>query len=255
MRFSYFRYFFLFLEKLGIFFCATTFALIVVVFLVPKLALSVGNVFFGDVPYLYNLDAAHFLFKQAAYPIFNNDPAPYAHYQLSRANFIQGDLYPALDEALAELRHYPEHTGTYYILGLTYGYLNRNHEAIDAFSKYIEHHPRTWAGRNDKAWLQFRVGDIAGAMETIEPIAESFPKTPWVQNTYCALLINQNRLAEAEIACDNAREVVGRMNGTDWGHAYPGNDPDIYGTGLEMLKRSINENLQLIANKKSEAGS
>lgn len=248
------RYFFLFFEKLGVFFCVIIFSLAILIFFVPPFAFSLGNIFFGDIPRLYNLNTAHFLFNRAAYPIFQSDPVPYAHYQLSRTDFIRGDLHPALDEARAELRHYPEHTGTYYILGLTYGYMNRNHEAIDAFSKYIETHPGTWAGRNDKAWLQFRVGDIAGAMETIEPIAESFPNTPWVQNTYCALLFNQNRLAEAETACNNASEVAARMNGTDWGHAYPGNDPRIYGTGLEMLRRSINENLQLIANKKSESG-
>lgn len=237
--------------KLSLTLCAI---LLVSIFLSPNTSFKLGNFFFGDAPQLYNIRIAHFLFERAAYPTFSKNPAPYAHYQLSRVNFIQGELYPALDEARAELEQYPEHVGTYYILGLTLGYLNRNHEAIDIFSKYIETHPGTWAGRNDKAWLQFRIGDIAGAIETIEPIAGNFPRTPWIQNTYCALLINQNRLAEAEIACDNAREVAAHMDGADWGRAYPGNDPDIYGTGLEMLRQSINKNLQLIANKKSEVG-
>lgn len=240
------------LEIIGKLFLIVTVIFLAVVFLSPNASFKMGNLFFGDIPQLYHVQTAHFLFKRAAYPVFRQTPAPYAHYQLSRINFIQGELYSALDEAKAELERYPEHTGTYYVLGLTLGYLNRNHEAIDAFSRYIETHPGTWAGRNDKAWLQFRVGDIAGAMETIEPIAENFRRTPWVQNTYCALLINQNRLAEAEIACDNAREVAMQMDGADWGYAYPGNDPAIYDTGLEMLRRSIDENLRLLANKKRE---
>lgn len=226
--------------------------LLITIFLSPSATFRIGNFFFGDIPQLYNIQVARFLFERAAYPPLSKTPPPYAHYQLSRTYFVTGDLYRALDEARTELRIYPEHTGTYYILGLTYGYLNRHHEAIDAFSSYIETHPGTWAGRNDKAWLQFRIGNIAGAIETIEPIAENFKYTPWIQNTYCALLMNQNRLAEAEIACNNVREAVEKMSELDWGYAYPGNDPAIYGTGLELMKQSVKQNLDLLAEKKSQ---
>ncbi|MBP9866972.1 MAG: hypothetical protein KBC41_02740, partial [Candidatus Pacebacteria bacterium] len=115
----------------------------------------IGNIFFGDVPKLYNVTLANFFFVNASYPAIGK-PVMYAHYQLSRTHFIAGDLKNALEEAEIELEIYPENTRTYYILGLTYGYLNLEEEAIDAFSKFIETHPYTWAGRNDKAWLQFR---------------------------------------------------------------------------------------------------
>lgn len=217
----------------------------------PKYFFSAGNLFFGDIPALYSLDAAHVLFKQAAYPLLHSEPAPYAHYQLSRTYFIKGDLFSALDEAKAELDAYPDHAGTYYILGLTYGYMNRDHEAIDAFSRYIETHPGTWAGRNDKAWLQFRIGDIDGALATMEPIAENFPYTPWVQNTLCALLLNKDdRIADAEKACSRAKASIDKMTASDWGRAYPGNHPQIYENGLQSMHKSIEQNLAILSAQK-----
>lgn len=228
----------------GVVICTT-----LAVFLIPSFSFALGNIFFGRVGPLYNVKLAHFLFKQSAYPLFPKLLPRYAHHQLSRTSFIQGNMYAALDEAETELRIYPDDTATYYILGLTYGYMDRTHEAIDAFSQYIETHPGTWAGRNDKAWLQFRVGDIDGALQTIEPIAQNFRYTVWVQNTYCALLLNKGRFAEAETACNYAKEAIDKMTEKDWGHAYPGNDPRIYGTGLQAMKTSIEQNMKLIKDK------
>jgi tetratricopeptide (TPR) repeat protein len=248
-----FRYFFFFSEKLGAFFFFAIFSLTILVFLIPQIAFSLGNIFFGDIPRLYNLNAAHFFFKEAAYPPLRDDSVPYAHYQLSRTFFIRGDLFSALDEARAEIAEFPEHSGTYYILGLTYGYMGRDHEAIDAFSRYIETHPETWAGRNDKAWLQFRIGDIDGALATMEPIGENFPYTPWVQNTLCALLINKkDRLADAEKACLRAKESIDRMTASEWGRSYPGNSPQIYENGLQSMRKSIEQNLAILIMQKED---
>jgi hypothetical protein len=36
------------------------------------------------------------------------------------------------------------------------------------------------------------------------------------------------------------------MTEKDWGHAYPGNDPRIYSTGLNAMKTSIAQNFDLI---------
>ncbi len=213
---------------------------------IPSLSFSIGDVFFGKTKPLYNVKLAQFFYYIATHPVGSESPPRYAHYQLSRTYFIEGELEKALMEAELELSIYPDSLSTYYILGLTYGYMGRSHEAIDMFSAYIETHPETWAGRNDKAWLQFRVGDIDGAIQTIEPIVENFKHTVWVQNTYCALLINKKRFVEAKEACNYAKEAVNKMNNEDWGHAYPGNDPRIYATGLSAMKLSIDHNLTLI---------
>lgn len=210
---------------------------------------NIGNIFFGDVQKLYNLKLANFFFVNASYPLIGK-PVKFAHYQLSRTYFIEGDLENALIEAKKELKLYPENTRTYYILGLTYGYMNQEEKAIDSFSKFIETHPNTWAGRNDKAWLQFRISDIDGALKTIEPIATSTGMyNVWVQNTYGALLMNKNRLHEAKEAFKRAEKSINTITEESWGSAYPGNDPRIYKTGLAATKTSIQNNLKLIEEK------
>jgi tetratricopeptide (TPR) repeat protein len=208
---------------------------------------AMGNVFFGKVPALYNVTLAQFFFRQSSSPLFGK-AAPYAHYQLSRTYFIQGNLMEAVDEAEKELMLYPDHVRTYYILGLTYGYLNQEKKAIEMFSKFIEANSISWAARNDQAWLQFRIGDIDGALATIEPIAYD-TNNPWVQNTYGTLLMNKKKYAQAKTAFLNAKKIVDTMTEESWGRAYPGNDPRIYRIGLNAMKLSIESNLNLLANK------
>lgn len=213
----------------------------------PTFSLTLGNIFFGSIKPLYNVKFAQVLFRHAAYPILPIRPPMYAHYQLSRVYFIQGKLNDALEEARKELEAYPKNIQTYYILGLVNGYMNRTYEAIDAFTYYIDAYPETWAGRNDKAWLQFRLGDIDGALETMQPIITRYPETPWVQNTYCALLINKpERHEEAKNVCALAKNLIDKMTPEDWGRAYPGNDPNIYPEGLKAMRSSATENLNII---------
>jgi tetratricopeptide (TPR) repeat protein len=210
----------------------------------PLFNQTAGNFFFGEVSKLYNVTLAQFFFKNAAYPIFGR-PAEYAHYQLSRTYFIQGDLYTALAEARKELEVFPYHTRSYYILGLTFGYLNREKEAIEAFTVFIQANPNSWAARNDKAWLQFRIGDIDGALATIGPITSDIGN-PWIQNTYGTLLLNKKRYNEAREAFLHAKQITDSMTEEEWGVAYPGNDPRIYATGLNAVRTSIRNNLALL---------
>lgn len=206
---------------------------------------TLGNIFFGRIPSLYNVELAQFFFTHAASPIFGKTPQ-FAHYQLSRTYFIQGDFEKAVQLAHKEIEIYPENVRTYYILGLTYGYMNREEEAIIAFKKFIEANPYSWAARNDCAWLQFRIGDIDGAMETILPVALVHRTNPWVQNTWGTLLLNKEQYAEAKEAFNLAKESAGQMTEESWGRAYPGNDPRIYVTGLSAMKTSIENNLALV---------
>jgi tetratricopeptide (TPR) repeat protein len=212
-----------------------------------------GSVFFGGVPELYNLKLAQKLFLLSADPILPVRTPRYAHYQLARTYFIEGKLLRALDEANKELAEYPENTRTYYMLGLIYGYLNRESEAIAAFATYISIYPGSWPARNDMAWLQFRVGDIDGALQTLEPAIASFRNTPWVQNTYCALLIAKARYDEAKTPCLRAKDAAEKMTEADWGRSYPGNDPRMYSTGIHAMRSSIEKNLRLIESQMERA--
>jgi len=207
---------------------------------------KVGNIFFGKVPTLYNVTLAEFFFARATQPVIGIAP-PYAHYQLSRTHFIQGSFDESIRAAERELELYPDHIRTHYILGLTLGYMSREEEAIDAFGEFIKTYPQSWAARNDRAWLQFRIGDFEGGLETIEPVA-SLIENAWVQNTYGTLLMNQARYEEAKVAFDHAKRVADSMTEEDWGRAYPGNDPRVYGMGLENMRASIEKNLTILEN-------
>ena len=212
-------------------------------FLSPQIQYRAGNLFFGEIPALYNLTIAQAFYTYAAYPLIGNAPE-FAHYQLSRTYFIKGWQYEALKEAEKELELYPDNKRTYYILGLTYGYMNQEREAIEAFSKFIEAYPDSWAARNDSAWLQFRIGDIEGALQTIEPVSNL--ENPWVLNTYGTLLLNSGSVLEAKEVFLRAQAVVLRLSADDWGSAYPGNDPRVYDAGLMGMKNSIEENLAIV---------
>lgn len=212
----------------------------------PFIFFRIGCIFFGDVKYLYNFNLAHASFLLATNPINQKLTPRYAHYQLARLYFIKGDLYRAINEGEQELALYKESDSVYYLLGLSYGFLGQTHLGIDAFSHYIEKNPETWAARNDKAWLQFRIGDFEGALKTIEPVLKYYPLTPWVQNTHCILLINTKKYNQAKSVCEKAKVIIDNMKPEDWGHSYPGNDPRIYEEGLRMMRKSIRDNLLLI---------
>ena len=207
-------------------------------------AQRLGDIFFGKYSSLYNVNLAQIFFRYSAYP-FTGKAVPYAHYQLSRTYFIQGNLAQALSEIQKELQLYPNHYGSYYIMGLTYGYLNQEKDAVEAFSKFIEHEPYSWAARNDKAWLQFRTGDVDGALITIAPVTFDV-NNPWIQNTYGTLLLNKKKHKEAKRAFLYAQTAAANMTEESWGKAYPGNDPRVYSTGLRAMRLSIENNLQLV---------
>ncbi len=207
---------------------------------------GIGNAFFGTLPKLYNVTLAQFFFEKSAYPLFGQS-YPFAHYQLSRTHFIQGNFNVAIEEAKKELDIYPDNIRTYYILGLTYGYMNQERKAIEAFGKFIEYNPTSWAARNDKAWLEFRIGDIDAGLQTIQPVAHDI-NNPWVQNTYGTLLLNKKMYEEAKIAYLYAKKASEQLSETSWGKAYPGNDPRIYGIGLSAMKLSIESNIKLLEN-------
>lgn len=212
----------------------------------PIVNYKIGGLFFGQVPKLYNVNLAQFFFTQAANPIIGTTPQ-YSNYQLARTYFIQGKLQETLTEAYKEIELYPTSTKTYYMLGLTYGYMGQERKAIEMFSIYIDKVPTSWAARNDKAWLQFRIGDIDGALVTLEPVTH-LTNVIWVQNSYGVMLLNKGRYPEAKKAFTYAEKIAETMTPESWGIAYPGNDPRIYTTGLQAMKTSIENNLEIIKN-------
>ncbi len=128
---------------------------VLVCILLPVTHYKLGNIFFGGVSTLYNVRLAQYFFQYASDPLLGT-AEPWAHYQLSRTYFIQGELDKSLAEAYKELEMYPENFRTHYILGLTLGFMDREEEAIESFGKFIEYKPESWAARNDLVLVRCR---------------------------------------------------------------------------------------------------
>ncbi len=218
----------------------------------PRVLMSVGSFTFGgSPPSFYSITIANLAYTLASHVTTeDNKPTPWAYYQRGRISFIKGDLHQALQFFDKELKHYPSHTKVYYMKGLTLGYAGREQEGIKAFKFYIQSTNDSWASFNDLAWLQFRVGDIDGALKTIEPVAIAQPHNPWIANTYAVLLMNKGRYNEAKQSLEKGLLTLEKMTEADWGYAYPGNDPKIYNEGLTAMKESFRDNLSLIEHKK-----
>lgn len=225
--------------------CIVLFGYLAYLTIVPK---SYFGSLLLDSGYVYNIDLAEFFYRESVRYDRDelNRPEPYVLYQLGRIAFLRGDFEQAYKHLYKELDYYPENSHTYYTLGLVYGYDKQEEKAIEAFRKFIDYMPGSWAARNDMAWLQFRIGDIEGALETIEPAAEYALPNPWVFNTYGVLLMNLGDLEGAHVALLKAATLTEEMQPADWGRAYPGNHPAIHDEGLDAMKESIASNLKNI---------
>ena len=190
----------------------------------------------------YNLTIAKWTYTTLA----NNDKvSQWANHQLARIYFVEGDYNTALLYIDNEIALYPDNLNAYYIKGLIYGFMNNNHDAIEVF-KYYTSQTHTWAGHNDLAWLQFKIGDYQGALDTVDKVIVIHKDNVWLLNTRAIALYNLHRIAEAKIAIDKAKTELIKMTPERWGASYPGNDPSIYREGLAKMRQSVEDNYKLI---------
>ncbi|MDI9355335.1 MAG: hypothetical protein QM532_04200 [Cyanobium sp. MAG06] len=101
-----------------------------------SLSLQAGHRLFGGSifgKHLYNIDMAErfFLYSNS----FDNK-LEWNNYQLSRVNFIRGNLISAIDYANKELEYFPDNCRTHYIRGLAYSYNNQVDKAISDFEYF-----------------------------------------------------------------------------------------------------------------------
>lgn len=218
------------------------------IYFVPKVELA--GLFFDRNHIIYNTTLTNFFLNQALlFDSKDGTPPPYAYYQLARINFIQGNLNTALDFLSKEEHYYPDHSKVLYIRGLTLGYLGRDNEAIASFAKYVQENPESWAGRNDLSWLLFKEGRFKEAIAVIEPAYITNPANPWVLNTYGILLMNTGDLKKSHEILSSGYKISLMITENGWGMAYPGNNPSIYNQGLESMRNSFLNNLQLVEQK------
>ncbi len=211
------------------------------IFFRTYIGLTVGNYFFGEGKY-YSTEIADIAYAWAG---FKQAPVQYLAYQRGRIAFIEGRHNQAIWFFDKELEFFPGSDQSYYMLGLTYGFMHREFNGIEAFEVFIGRHPDNWPARNDLAWLYFRIGALEEAYRVILPAAQMYAGTPWVENTYGVILLNQGKKKEAHEAFLRGLETLNEMSEEDWGIAYPGNNPEVYGQGLEEMKESFRKNIKL----------
>ena len=144
---------------------------------------------------------------------------------------------------------------TYYMRGLTYGYMKRFEEAETDFLKIIEWHkdkpldPKEWALYVDLSWIYFQQGKYEDMKSLIKEGIKVFPDNPWVLNMYGLALLNTGSGKESKPIFEEALAESQKLTEEDWLNAYPGNDPRIAREGLNEMLTAIERNLELVANE------
>lgn len=199
----------------------------------------------------YDLALARTHFQKAV----ADDPRvdPLAWYQLGRVEFIEGNF----DAALADFDKQIEYFGdgipnVYYMIGLTYGYKARQsgeesdwQGAEEAFSTFITYAPQAPWGRVDLAWVYFAQGKFEAMLPVLEEGITFRPENPWLRNMYGLALLNTGNKQQAHEEFLRARDLASVLTPEEWGKAYPGNNPEIWGQGLDEFRGIIEKNITL----------
>ena len=206
-----------------------------------RLQFEIGNYYFGGGA--YDITKAQGYFERA---LEINPQIQGAHYQLGRTYFIQSAFYDALREINKELELHPDFKRSYYMRGLIYGYTKHYAEAESDFQEFLKWKPESWAGHNDLAWIYFQEGKYKEAAETAQEGLEIAPSNPWLLNSLGVALLNTGEKKEAKEAFTKTLAILNAMSPKDWGMAYPGNNPQIYGEGFSKMKEFVEANLKLL---------
>lgn len=202
------------------------------------LRFTIGNYYYGGGAY----DTAKA--KKAYEAALALDPRlEGAHYQLARIHFVEGDFKQALEAINEELELHPDFKRSYYVRGLIHGYNGSVKEAEADFKKFLEWKPDSWAALNDLAWIYFQSGKYEEAAETARRGLQFSPASPWLWNSLGVSLLNLGDKEGAREAFERALVAIAPMEEADWGWAYPGNDPSLYGKGFAGMKAAIEKNL------------
>lgn len=181
----------------------------------------------------------------------------WAWYHLGHISFIKGDFASAIYRLNKQLEiHGPNAAaGTYYLRALTYAFDGQYEKAAEDFTYYLEEVRRDTWGLNDLAWVYTMMGDYEAAYTYAEEGLAIDPEHTWLLTTAGVALINLERYDEAVVLLEKAYARSLELTETDWGKAYPNNDPAIRPESLSFMRETIKKNLDLaIASSSGEEG-
>jgi tetratricopeptide (TPR) repeat protein len=96
--------------------------------------------------------------------------------------------------------------------------------------------------------VYFQQGDFKNALLTAQDGLRYSPGNPWLLNTVGISLKNMGDIEGARTAFQTSLTNINKLTPETWGSAYPGNDPDFYQKGFSNMKKTVENNLQLVQN-------
>lgn len=182
---------------------------------------------------------------------------PLVWHQYGRTDFLVGDFHNAIFKFEKQIEYFGDALpNVHYMLGLTYGYLARETKAADdwaraeaEFRTYLEFDPVSPWARTDLSWVLFSEGKYEDMKPVIEEGLLVQPRHPWLLNMYGLALLNTGDREGARLFFTSALEQARALTVESWGMAYPGNDPEAWPIGLEEMRKTIQENLNIATSR------
>jgi len=174
-------------------------------------------------------------------------------YQLGRIDFLEGNFDAALFKFAKQLEYFGDaRSNVFYMIGLTHGYKARQtqnpedwQKAADGFATFLTFVPASPWARTDLAWIYFAEGKFNDMKPVLELGLIQNPEHPWLLNMYGLYLHNTDRKELANEYFARAAAAAAALEVVDWGRAYPGNNPEYWGEGLEEFQDVIKFNQAL----------
>lgn len=191
----------------------------------------------------------------------NPEGHPLAWYQLGRIDFIEGYFDDAIFKFEKQKVYFPDSgVNPDYLIGLSYGYRARSQgdasdwdQAAEAFIRFSDAVPGAVWARVDLAWVYFAQGKFEEMRPVVREGLKDNPENPWLHNMYGLAFLNTGKYEQAYNHFLEANLFVENVTVSDWGVAYPGNDPKYWEQGLFEFKQALEKNLQLAKTRLSSS--
>jgi tetratricopeptide (TPR) repeat protein len=171
----------------------------------------------------------------------------YLYHQLSRIEFLRGNFHTAMVYINRQIKLHGEAVPySYYVRGLTEGYMGLYDEAARDYGYFLKVEPHNWAAATDYSWVLLKAGRAQEAADITKNALKDHPGNAWLLATRAIALYEIGDLEEALRIAKIARFASSKITEAQWLTAYPGNDPRIARQGVATHQKSIEENIHKI---------
>ena len=178
------------------------------------------------------------------------------HYQLARVFFASGKLNKALEEINQESEVNPVNKRSYYIRGLTLGYLGRYAEAELSFKEFLKtplaQQSNGWGGYVDLGWVLMKQKKYEDTLWILKEAEGLFAPNTWVYNGLGSAYFSIKDYAKAEEYYQKAYDGAKTMTVEEWLAAYPAHDPRTAEDGIRQIIATLEKNLALTEEKRDQ---